>query len=71
MAGCPYYFEYKPEKGQPGSVRHTAIPYCRHKHSPARLPEVLFMRGGRKVLGCGGDLQKCQVPPGERLDLES
>ncbi len=69
--GCPYFFQYEPQQGQPLDTHNTAIPYCRHKHSPAPLHDVLYRVDGWKLLRCGGDLNRCQVQLGKRLDVES
>ncbi len=72
---CPYYFEQsrtfggsqaRPERKAQGQI--PLIPYCEHKHSPARRLDVLKKIGAANSLTCGGDLAKCQVPPPLRLD---
>lgn len=71
LGGCPYYFQYVPDDRQVIDLPQTAIPYCAHKHSPATREFVLYAVGGSQILRCGGDINKCQVPPHKRLDLES
>jgi hypothetical protein len=78
VAQCPYYAEHTrtlhsrevASHQQVSDVHHVTIPYCRHKHSAARLEIVIRIAGGNKVLTCGGDLEnKCQVPKEHRLDI--
>ena len=70
MHTCEFFREYihiqtgahRPVSG--GSpTRQTTFPYCDHPHSTVTLARV---RGGNisgpKLLACGGDLSKCQVP---------
>jgi hypothetical protein len=39
--------------------------WCTHKHSPV---PAAWVAGGAHLLKCGGDLDKCQVPPGKFED---
>ena len=74
---CPYYADCRREMANgaaplraPDAVAaDDMLPYCQHKHSPVTRNVVLNMTGGAKLLRCGGDIGKCQVPAKKRLDL--
>lgn len=54
-------------------VAHTntiRYPWCSHpKHSPAVLRQLLTMNGGPRLLQCGGDFERCQIPPDKFPDV--
>jgi len=71
---CPYYREYrrrlrKDEAPVDAPLRWMTVPYCLHKHSPARLDEIGNMPQAWTTLCCGGSVDRCQIPVGERLDI--
>jgi hypothetical protein len=71
---CPYYREYrrglrKDESPADGALVWVTVPYCLHKHSPAPLDRIANLPQAWKILLCGGTVDHCQIPVGERLDI--
>ena len=74
---CPYYAEHKsgsvtggmPLRPNRQDVPALPLPFCQHKHSPAPRNVVLATLAGASLLTCGGDVRRCQVPVGRRLDV--
>lgn len=72
MSSCPYFHKESrtnqsneiPSHHQTSNVQVLRTFWCTHKHSP--VPAAWVVGGGNK-LRCGGDLEKCQVPP-EKFD---
>jgi hypothetical protein len=59
---CPYFTEARDGL--------ELIPYCGHKHSPARLADLLHVSGGASALRCGGNLRWCHIPVEKQLDID-
>lgn len=71
---CPYYREYRrgmrrDESPADGTLVWVTVPYCLHKHSPAPLDRIANLPQAWKILLCGGAVDHCQIPVGERLDI--
>jgi hypothetical protein len=70
MEKCPYYrvhvrqLENDEVHSHQQSIEGTTqrIPWCNHKHSPAKEADVTDRFGGAGILHCEGNLEKCQVP---------
>lgn len=68
MGSCHYFHKdsrtiKSNEKHSHQQISNTSVLrifWRTHKHSPVKDPWVV---GGAKMLRCGGDLEKCQVPP--------
>lgn len=78
METCGFYREHR--KGFASNEVHSHmqqeaatvshIPWCSHpKHSPAELAYVTSVIGGARVLQCGGDFSKCQIPSDKFTDI--
>jgi hypothetical protein len=74
MADCPFYAVHQERlvsreirsDQQRGHTQSVPIPHCTHSDSPAQLDHLRKVLGGSRVLQCGGDLSRCQVPPDKR-----
>jgi hypothetical protein len=62
---CPYFREYARQLGR---LMPTLLPYCEHKHSPVTRDVVVRIIGAERILTCGGEWKRCQVPRNKRLD---
>jgi hypothetical protein len=71
MEKCPYYAIFRQSleskeiwRDMQQRVQIVSIPYCEHADSPAPLDHVRRVIGGGRILQCGGDTTKCQLPGG-------
>jgi len=68
MGLCPYFHKERRtfpshevlSHHQASNIQIHRITWCTHKHSP--VPSAREM-GGANKLKCGGDFERCQVPP--------
>lgn len=74
MSVCPMFYLHT-ETHRSNEVRlyfnsgksvRVEVPCCDHKHSPAARHIAPKVVGGDKLLKCGGDLAKCQIPTERR-----
>ena len=63
---CPYFRQYVRESGK--EPMSALWPYCEHKHSPVTGDVVVRVIGAERILTCGGEWKRCQVPRNKRLD---
>jgi len=70
MPQCPFYNEKRKFiqsqeicSSQQLNGRMDVKPYCTHQQSPAPA-SLIDTVGAASRLGCGGDLNKCQLPGG-------
>lgn len=74
MGSCRYFRKDSRTIQSDEKLSHQQTPHvqvrrtfwCTHKHSPV-LTATARTFGGGSMLKCGGDLEKCQVPP-EKFD---
>lgn len=46
------------------------IVWCRHKHAPTdELTSESLLDGGKSLLSCQGDFDKCTIPPEKFFDV--
>lgn len=71
MAVCPFYRidriqveRRKKARDEKASVMtDVPAPWCAHLYSPVGKYVATRIVGGANKLRCGGDLDKCQIPP--------
>lgn len=70
---CPYYqaIEVHPpahdRRAQVDAAYRTVqVVWCAHAASPAPRHVALRVSNSHALLPCGGDVDKCLVPPGKR-----
>jgi hypothetical protein len=76
MAVCPFYrvqqivIERRRKRRDEDAVKAPRpAPWCAHLYSPVTKYVATVIVGGSNKLRCGGDLDKCQVPPTRRPKL--
>jgi hypothetical protein len=74
MAKCPFYRadkivverRHRPRDGQPQSTPAVTAPWCAHLYSPVSKFVATRIVGGANKLRCGGELDRCDIPPARR-----
>ena len=66
---CRYFEVLKLPPG-PGERSGTAAPACTHAHSIAPPERVGQATDRVPMLHCWGELERCDLPPGHRIDLQ-
>lgn len=72
MANCPNFKQTRvngPVMHPIGGARSqssTLVNWCSHSATPAQERIALTTIGGDKLLTCGGDLARCQIPQHKR-----
>jgi hypothetical protein len=54
---------------QQGAVRSAKLPWCAHKHSPARFEVVTMVLSRTNVLQCAGVLENCPLSQQQLADV--